>query len=141
VFNLYHSDRIKAWKEFRDQLEVSQNPHQDVAEFWALAPFVNSYLDPQNPSSWPDPWKLILEGRYDNLAIVLGMLYTLKLTTRFMDTPYEIHMSMPADEKDRNFFLVMDHSDVLNFEYRRSLKLNDIVEIKSKILCNGITLP
>lgn len=141
MFNLYHSDRIKAWKEFRDQLEVSQCPCQDVAEFWALAPFVNSYLDPHNPKSWPDPWRLVLEGRYDNLAITLGMLYTLKLTTRFMDTPYEIHMSMPLNEKDQNFFLVIDHSDVLNFEYKQSLKLNDIVEIKSEILYTGIQLP
>lgn len=140
MFNLYHSDRIKAWKEFRDQLEVSQNPYQDVAEFWAFAPFVNSYLDPQNPSSWPDPWKLILEGRYDNLAITLGMLYTLKLTTRFMDTPYEIHMSMPLNEKDQNFFLVMAHSDVLNFEYKKSLKLVDLPKIESKMLCDGIHL-
>ena len=141
MFNLYHSDRIRAWKEFRDQLETSHSPFQDVAEFWALAPFVNSYLDPNQPSEWPDPWQLVIGGKYDDLAIALGMLYTLKLTTRFMDTPFEIHTSMPMEEKDPLFFLVIAQSDVLNFEYRRSLKIHELPQIDSKILWHGTHLP
>jgi hypothetical protein len=141
VFNLYHNDRIKSWKEFRDQIEVSNTPFQDVAEFWALAPFVNSYLDPTQPSDWPDPWQLVIRGKYDNLAIVLGMLYTIKLTTRFTDTPFEIHMSMPIEEKEPLFFLVIAQSDVLNFEYRSSIKIHELPQVESKIIWHGTRLP
>jgi hypothetical protein len=141
VFNSHYSDRIKEWKEYREQLETSNDPLQDVAEFWALAPFVNSYLNPNNSKEWPDPWKLILDGKYDDLAIVLGMLYTIKLTQRFMDTPCEIHMSMPTKEKQPVFFLVVAHTDVLNYEYRRKIKLNDITQLDSNIIWQGQILP
>jgi len=141
VFNSHHSDRIKAWKEYREQLETSNDPLQDVAEFWALAPFVNSYLNPNNAKDWPDPWKLILDGKYDDLAIALGMLYTIKLTQRFMDAHCEIHMSMPTNEKQPVFFLVVEHTDVLNYEYRKRIKLNDIEHLDSSIIWHGQNLP
>lgn len=141
MFNLYRDDRIKIWKEFRDVLETSNTPFQDIAEFWSLAPFVNPYLDPQNPSEWPDPWHLILEGKYDDLAISLGMLYTLKLTQRFMDTYCEIHMSMSLNEKYPKFFLIVERSDVLNFEYKSSLKIDEIPELDSKVIWQGNRLP
>ncbi len=141
MFNLYRDDRIKIWRDFRDALETSNTPLQDVAEFWSLAPFVNPYLNTQDPSEWPDPWHLILEGKYDDLAITLGMLYTLKLTQRFMDTYCEIHMSMLPNEKDPKFFLIVDQSDVLNFEYKRSLKIHEIPQQDSNIIWKGLSLP
>jgi hypothetical protein len=116
VFNLYQTDKLKAWKDFRDTLEVSQNPFADVAEFWAKAPFVNRYLDPYRSNTWPDPWKLILDNQFDDLAIALGMCYTLQLTSRFKDSKYEIHMSMSPSET--RHILVIDDSAVLNWEYR-----------------------
>jgi len=80
VFDQYGTDRIAAWKQFRDTLETSEHPLEDVAEFWSHAPFVSAYLDPNLPQQWPDPWQLILDLRLDDLAITLGMLYTVKLT-------------------------------------------------------------
>lgn len=141
MFNSHHSDRIKEWKEYREQLENSNDPLQDVAEYWALAPFVNSYLNPHNTKEWPDPWKLILDGKYDNLAIVLGMLYTIKLTQRFTDTPCEIHMSMPETGRDPAFFLVVEHTDVLNYEYRIRIKINELPKLDSKLIWQGTSLP
>ena len=80
VFDSYGTDRLTKWKQFRDSLETSATPLEDVAELWSHAPFVSPYLDPQNPAEWPDPWHLILDLRLDDLAIALGMLYTIKLT-------------------------------------------------------------
>ena len=117
MFNLYGNDRLTEWKKFRDQLETSEDPLADVAKLWATAPFVNSYLDPQNPTEWPDPWHLVLDGKLDELAICLGMLYTLKLTQRFMKSDFEIHMSMPHSDHPR-FFLVVDNRFILNYEPR-----------------------
>jgi len=124
VFDLYGTNRLANWKKFRDSLETSQTPFEDVAIFWSRAPFVNLYLDPQQPSSWPDPWHLVLEGKYDDLAICLGMLYTIKLTQRFMDTPCEIHKSESTEKRDLKFFLVVNDEHILNMEYKRVLSVN-----------------
>lgn len=141
MFNSHHSDRIKEWKDYRQRLEASDNPFQDVAEYWAAAPFVNSYLDPNNPASWPDPWKLILDGKYDNLAIVLGMLYTIKLTDRFSAVPCEIHHLISDASVDSLFFLIVDQSEVLAYEYRKTIKKYQLPNLHSQIIWQGLELP
>ena len=83
MFDLYSTDRLTEWKKFRCALETDSEPLSKVIELWSKAPLVNRYLDQNNPSSWPDPWRLILDGKFDDLAICLGMLYTIQLTDRF----------------------------------------------------------
>lgn len=118
MFDSHGTLRLARWREFRDNLETSQTPFQDVAELWARAPLVNPYLDPDRSDLWPDAWHLILDDRYDDLAICLGMLYTLKLTQRFMDADFEIHMSMLQTDREARYFLVVNSEHVLNWEYR-----------------------
>lgn len=140
MFDRYDNDRLTAWREFRDSLEESQTPFQDVADFWGRAPFVNTYLDPQNPKAWPDPWHLVLDNKYDDLAITLGMLYTIKLTQRFIDTEFEIHMTTLAEDRSIKFLLIVDRQYVLNLEYRSVVAVENLPEVNTKILWAGSNL-
>ncbi len=140
MFDLYGTDRLTAWKEFRDSLEVSNNPFLDVANFWSRAPFVSPYLDPQNPDEWPDPWHLILDSRLDDLAIVLGMLYTIKLTSRFTDIECEIHTSILLDEKQPCYILVVDKKYVLNLEYNCVVNIDALSGMDTSIIWSGTKL-
>lgn len=126
MFDLHGNDRLTAWRQFRDSLEISNDPFKDVAEFWSHAPFVSPYLDPKNPSEWPDPWHLVLDLRLDDLAISLGMLYTLQLTRRFMDSNYEIHTSMSPEDKTLKYFLLVDKKYALNLEYRAVVDIDSV---------------
>jgi len=132
VFNLYGNERLTEWKTFRDSLETSKTPYQDVAMMWSRAPFVNSYLDPKSPETWPDPWHLVLDGKFDDLAIALGMLYTLKLTRRFMESKFEIHMSM-LNEIEKKYILIVDDSYILNWEFRQVKETKDLT-LKTSLL-------
>jgi hypothetical protein len=116
AFNLYGIDRLAEWKRFREELESSPDPLHDVVKLWSKAPFVSPYLDPSDSSSWPDPWRLIIDLKLDHLAIVLGMLYTLQLTKRFMNSRFEIHMSMPTDRKDPDYFLSVERLYLLDHQ-------------------------
>ena len=118
MFNLYGNERLIEWKKFRDSLESCDDPLTRVAELWATAPFVNPYIDPNNPNEWPDPWHLVLDSKLDELAISLGMLYTIKLTQRFMDSNCEIHKSMLPNNLEPSFYLVVDQQHVMNYEPR-----------------------
>lgn len=133
MFDTHGVDRLTEWKRFRDRLEISPNPLADLAEFWSRAPFVNSYLDENNPTKWPDPWHLVLDERLDDLAIALGMLYTLKLTQRFMDSDCEIHMSMLPD-KTNCYFLLVDNKYVLNYRYKEVVDASELKDIKTNKL-------
>lgn len=134
VFDLHGTDRIAAWKQFRDGLEVSNHPLEEVAELWSHAPFVSAYLDPKNPTEWPDPWRLILDLRLDDLAIVLGMLYTIKLTRRFIHTECEIHTSTAPEKKDPLYLLIVDKKHVLNLEYKNVVSIDNVKDLKTKLI-------
>ena len=140
MFDAYGIDRLAKWKEFRQQLEHSPTPLEDVAGFWSRAPFVSDYLNPKTPQTWPDPWHLILDQKLDSLAIVLGMLYTIKLTQRFMDAVCEIHMSMSQKEKDHDYYLVIDNTYVLNFYYGAVASIEDFKNVQTNILFSVKTL-
>lgn len=139
MFDLFGTERLNEWKKFRDSLEDSQDPFQDTLDLWTRAPFVSPFLNPKDPASWPDPWHLVLDNRLDNLAIVLGILYTLKLTRRFMDSEYEIHMSI-VDDKEPLYFLVIENC-VLNYVYGSVVGLDKIKEQNSEIVWEGKSLP
>lgn len=140
MFDSFGNERLIKWKDFRQQLETSQTPFADVANFWSKAPFVNPFINPKNTSQWPDPWHLILDNHYDDLAITLGMLYTIKLTQRFMDSDFEIHTSMSGTKSSQKFFLVVDKKHVLNYEYASAV---DITQLKdsTNIIWSGTKLP
>jgi hypothetical protein len=126
VFNTEKSERLAKWRQFREGLETSETPLEDVVELWSNAPFVYSYLDPFDSSKWPDPWHLILDMRLDNIAIPLGMLYTLKLTKRFADTKCELYMlDMPKNNWSA-YYLLVDDRFVLNLEYGKVIDIEQL---------------
>jgi len=134
VFNSHPNERLVEWKQFRDAIESSATPLEDVAELWSHAPFVSTFLNPHKSNSWPDPWHLILDGRFDDLAIVLGMLYTFQLTQRFMKSTFEIHMSIVDENKSSTYWLVVDSRYVLNYHIKQVVALDAIEGIPVSII-------
>lgn len=134
MFDLHGNERLIKWKQFRDSIELSNSPFEDVADFWSHAPFVSPYLPPSNPDSWPDPWQLIAVGRFDELAIVIGMLYTIKLTQRFMDSKCEIHTTILSKEKEPIYMLIIDNQQVINFEYRTVSSIKVLENIETSLI-------
>jgi hypothetical protein len=132
VFDYYELQRIEKWKEFRDALETSETPFEDVVNLWSKAPFVNKYLNPYNYTSWPNPWELLVDGKFDELALVIGMTYTIKLTERFKNS--NIKICLVPDTKDITYFLIVDDRYVLNYEYRKILLIDQITNVNGTIL-------
>lgn len=132
VFDEHGTSRLAAWRQFRDSLETSETPLEDVAKLWTHAPFVSPYLDPKIPTEWPDPWHLMLDLRLDDLALVLGMLYTIKLTRRFIDTDCEIHMSMSSEKDDPLYVLIVAGKHVLNLSYGTVVDIDQMKSLDTK---------
>jgi hypothetical protein len=131
VFNLYGNQKLTEWKKFRDSIETSDTPLEDLADLWRRAPFVNAYLNPHNPEGWPDPWHLIIDGKFDDLAISLGMLYTIKLTDRFKNTQCDIYQITDTEIK---YPLIVDQKHVLNWNYGTLAKISDLDLTKSRVV-------
>ena len=131
MFDTFGTERLTKWKEFRTALETSESPLEKVAEFWSKAPFVSPFLNPQNSTEWPDPWHLILDNKYDDLAIALGICYTLTLTDRFKDQKVEIHTSMFTGEG--RYVVVVNDRDVLNLFHREVTNTSELTHGSNKI--------
>ncbi len=83
MFKLSTSERLHRWKSFRQNLSELPLEQAIIAaqEFWTLCPFCPFYLEDSNTALWPDPWQLIEENIYCDLAKCLGIVYTLHLTS------------------------------------------------------------
>lgn len=82
MFQLKPEDRLRSWRELRsvlDQLPLDQALTQ-IAEFWVGAPFTPFNLEHRDYDKWPDPWQLIEENVYCDIAKCLGIVYTITLT-------------------------------------------------------------
>jgi len=81
MWNLKPTERLHEWKAFRNQ--ISDLPLDqaitETAHLWSYAPYVTHYLAAESNSEWPDPWTLLHENYYCDLAKTLGMFYTLAL--------------------------------------------------------------
>jgi hypothetical protein len=94
MFQQKPEDRLRAWREFRTV--ISDLPLElaltRTAEFWARAPFTPYNLDVTVPDEWPDPWTLIEENTYCDVAKCLGIVYTLSLCKHKRDLDIEIRV-------------------------------------------------
>ena len=83
MFNTQPNLRLGLWKKFREDLSllsIEQAIHE-ANDFWQKCPFIPFFLDYDRADSWPDPWQLITENYYCDLAKSLAIVYTLHLTT------------------------------------------------------------
>lgn len=93
MFEKLYEHRLASWRAFRNRLELSNDPLQEVIDFYNNAPNVSVHTDPWDNSMWPGPWELINENQYCEFSRVLGQCYSLQLTERFKETNFEIHIS------------------------------------------------
>lgn len=82
MWKLPASERLSRWRDFRKQLnELSlESAILETEQFWRTCPFIPYYLEPNSPKTWPNPWQLLEENFYCDLAKTLGIVYTLFLT-------------------------------------------------------------
>lgn len=108
IFHQPSYKRLKAWHDFRQQLETEEDPFNLVAKVYAEVPRVKVYSDPYDQATWPTPWELIEENEYCPLNQVLGVAYSLGLTERFKDWCPKITIAVDNDNKCVYYLLYHD---------------------------------
>lgn len=80
-FLLIYDARLKGWYELRTTLQHADLKTKCVEtdKWWQRAPQINHYLHPDDVEHWPDPWQLLADNNYCQIARGLGMVYTLAL--------------------------------------------------------------
>lgn len=125
MFDKPDSDRLAVWHDFRNSLETSDNPLQDVIDFYNKAPLVSIVMDPYDQESWLDPWELMYENNYCEFAIVLGIYHTLSLTDRFSQVQKEIHICTNKEVAKTKYLLYIG-DNVIGFDRQKVISKNDL---------------
>jgi hypothetical protein len=128
MFDLDVDDRLSAWSELRKQVDVCHDPLQTVTDFWSETPFVahNHKIDPFYPASWPTPWEMIVENRYDDFTKAVMIGYTLLLTERFKSSEVQIKTLVDSDMKRLYNVVYVDDTWVLNYDDRQAVRADNI---------------
>lgn len=76
--------RLDAWVNLRRHCETLPKDQclLEVNQWWFLAPWSTYYLHWDDRSFWPDPWQLLQDNIYCDLARGLGIAYTLLMVER-----------------------------------------------------------
>ena len=115
MWKLNPAERLSRWRNFRKSLDAMtiNDATSSVAEFWQTCPYSAYYLDPDKPNTWPDPWALVEENYWCDLAKSLGMLYTIKLTTHNPETEIRVYND-PKSKVQYNLVWIEQGKYVLN---------------------------
>jgi hypothetical protein len=116
MFRLPAASRLEAWRNFRKSLDTLEfeSALQQTAEFWTPAPYTPYYLDPDDVESWPDPWTLVEENYYCDLAKALGIVYTIQLSEHQFELDIRVYKD-PSTMEPHNLVFVDNGKYVLNY--------------------------
>ena len=78
------ASRLESWNQLRDQCQPLpiEQALDAINSWWFDVPWRPYYLHWDDQSFWPDPWQLLSDNHYCDLARALGILYTITLLDR-----------------------------------------------------------
>lgn len=118
--------RLESWNKLRAQgqsLPVETALDQ-INRWWFGAPWRPYYLHWDDNQSWPDPWQLLSDDIYCEVARGLGILYTITLLDRADLAP----ASLVLTESGNNLVLIDQTKYILNWE--KDTVVNNNLELK-----------
>ena len=107
------SARLESWNLLRDQcvnLPVA-SALEDINAWWFRAPWTAYHLHWDDSGAWPDPWQLLSDNIYCELARGLGILYTITLLDRADLAPAELVLTAESG----NLVLATPEKYILNW--------------------------
>ena len=126
----HFSARLESWNSLRDfcsnlPIEIALTT---INDWWFNVPWKPYYLHWDDQAIWPDPWQLLSDNIYCDLARGLGILYTITLLNRADLTPATLILT----EKGDNLVLVTKEKYILNWDRDTVVNTNQEVKIKQQ---------
>jgi len=106
--------RLSSWNLLREQCRKLplQTSLEHINFWWFQTPWCPYYLHWDDQATWPDPWQLLSDNVYCEVARGLGILYTISLLDRADMTPAQLVLT----EEGYNLVLVAKEKYILNWE-------------------------
>ena len=105
--------RLESWNLLRDRCQhlPLESALEEINQWWFNTPWRPYYLHWDDQPVWPDPWQLLSDDVYCDLARGLGILYTTSLLDRADMADAELVLTEEGD----NLVLVAKEKYILNW--------------------------
>ena len=113
--------RLVAWNTLRDRVRMLPKPDAlaEINSWWQQTPWRAYHLHWDDRVDWPDPWQLLSDNIYCDLARGLGILYTITVLDRD-----DLQDAVLIDSDQGNLVLVEDGKYILNWDQSLGLNIN-----------------
>jgi hypothetical protein len=129
--------RLEGWNLLRDQCQhlPVESALNQINQWWFRVPWQPYYLHWDDLGTWPDPWQLLSDNVYCEVARGLGILYTITLLERADLAPAELILT----ESGHNLVQVGKEKYILNWEPESIVNTSQAIKIKRQYQKQNIT--
>ena len=120
--------RLESWTALRTlaQDQDLETALAAINAWWSNSPWKAYYLHWDDYAHWPDPWQLLSDNIYCDVAKALGILYTISL----LDRADMADATLVLTEDHRNLVLVSKTKYILNWNSNSVVNTNQAVKIR-----------
>jgi len=130
------ADRLESWHVVRTA--ANSMPLEQALElvntWWQKSPWVAHYLHWDDIRTWPDPWQLLSDNVYCELARGLGILYTISMLDHADLTSAQLVLT----EEGYNLVLVNKELYILNWDQEVIVNTPQNYKIKKSLAVEQI---
>jgi len=128
--------RLTAWYRLRESVQnlSTEDALLAINNWWFQCPWQPYYLHWDDQPVWPDPWQLLSDNVYCELARGLGILYTITL----LDREDLTSASLVLTRTGHNLVLVGQTKYILNWSADTVVNNNHEVVIHRQLTQNQI---
>ena len=130
------AQRLESWNSLRDtcQLLLPEKTLECINSWWFDVPWRPYYLHWDDQANWPDPWQLLSDNHYCDLARALGILYTITL----LDREDLGDAALVLTETGDNLVLVGKSKYILNWDQDTIVNTIQAVNIKKQLTQSAV---
>ena len=123
--------RLESWYGMRQKCHALsvESTLITINSWWFSTPWQPYYLDWLDQETWPDPWQLLNDNVYCDLARALGILYTISLLDRADLTDATLVLT-----QDGHNLVVVDKSKyILNWSPDTVVNTSQAIKIRRQL--------
>ena len=130
IWSATFSTRLESWNQLRDQTQhlPLESALTDINAWWFNCPWKPYYLHWDDQPNWPDPWQLLSDNVYCEVARGLGIVYTISMLDRVDMMPADLVLT----EDGTNLVLVAKEKYILNWDPDSIVNTNQEAKIKRR---------
>jgi len=128
--------RLESWNRLRDQTQTlsAEQALEKINSWWFDAPWKPYYLHWDDIQTWPDPWQLLSDNYYCDIARALGILYTITL----LDRADLGDATLVLTETGDNLVLVAKSKYILNWDRDTIVNTIQAVNFKKQLTQSAV---